>query len=164
MYVLETDRLRLREWSETDFADIAQYYANEENARFVGGMKDRDGAWRHLAIQIGHWQLRGFGYWVVVEKETNDFVGCAGLWQSAGWPELELGYWLVKEHQGKGYAFEACVRAREFARDTLKAPSLVSYIDPVNAPSIKLAERLGAKYESTIELATHGPHRVYRHF
>jgi RimJ/RimL family protein N-acetyltransferase len=161
---IETERLRLRQWSEGDFDDIARYYSDEENARFVGGRKDPDQAWRLLALQIGHWKLKGFGYWAVDEKETNDFVGCVGLWQSPGWPELELGYWLLKAHQGKGYAHEACLRCVDYAREVLEADSLVSYIDPRNAPSIRLAERLGAVYEDTIELASHGPHRVYRHF
>jgi RimJ/RimL family protein N-acetyltransferase len=164
MEIIETGRLKLRQWNENDFDDFALYYADEENARYVGGQKDADQAWRHLALLIGHWELKGFGYWAVDEKETDAFVGCVGLWQSPGWPELELGYWLMKEHQGKGYGLEAGRRCIEYAREVLQASSLVSYIDPRNAPSIRLAERLGAVYEETIELASHGPHRVYRHF
>ena len=45
--------------------------------------------------------LKGFGYWAVDEEHTNEFVGCVGLWQSPGWPELELGHWLVKNSSGK---------------------------------------------------------------
>jgi RimJ/RimL family protein N-acetyltransferase len=97
-------------------------------------------------------------------RDTNEFVGCAGLWQSPGWPELELGYWLLKVHQGKGYALEACLRCIDYARADLKANSLVSYIDPNNESSIRLAKRLSASYEGTIELATYGPHCVFRHF
>ena len=81
-----------------------------------------------------------------------------------GGPELELGYWLVKEHQGKGYAVEACLRCIDYAREVLKVGSLVSYIDPRNESSIRLAKRLGAVYEGAIELASHGPHCIYRHF
>ena len=161
---LETERLRLRPWRESDFESVARYYADEENARYVGGRKDPDQAWRLLALLIGHWALKGFGYWAVDEKSTGDFVGAAGLWQSPGWPELELGYWLMKEHQGKGFAREACRRCIDYARDVFHASSLVSYIDPGNTPSIRLAERLGAVYEETLELASHGPHGVYRHF
>jgi RimJ/RimL family protein N-acetyltransferase len=161
---IETERLKLRQWNENDFDSFARYYANEDNARYVGGNKDLDQAWRTLALHIGHWKLRGFGYWAVDEKQTNDFVGCVGLWQSPGWPELELGYWLVREHQGKGYAQEAGLRCIAYAREVLKARSLVSYIDPHNEPSIRLAKRLGAVYEDTIELASHGPHCVFRHF
>jgi RimJ/RimL family protein N-acetyltransferase len=164
MESIETERLKLRQWHEGDFDNFARYYADEANARYVGGRKDADGAWRHMALQIGHWRLKGFGYWAVDEKATNDFVGCVGLWQSPGWPELELGYWLLGEHRGKGYAGEACRRCIAYARESLNARSLVSYIDPRNEPSIRLAKRLDAVYEATIELASYGPHCVYRHF
>lgn len=164
MESIETARLKLRQWNEGDFEDFARYYADEENARYVGGQKDPEKAWRHLALQIGHWQLKGFGYWAVDEKETNAFVGCIGLWQSPGWPELELGYWLVQAHHSKGYALEACQRCIEYAREILKAPSLVSYIDPGNEPSIRLAKRLGAVHTDTIELLSYGSHCVFRHF
>lgn len=161
---LETERLALRLWKEADFEKFAAYYADADNAKYVGGQKTLDEAWRHFALQIGHWQIKGFGYWAVDEKNSGNFIGCVGLWQLAGWPELELGYWLLNEHRGKGYAREAALKSREYAREVLKAPSLVSYIDPNNAPSITLAESLGAKYEETIELLKHGPHNVYRHF
>jgi RimJ/RimL family protein N-acetyltransferase len=164
MESIETKRLILRQWQESDFASFAGYYADAGNAKYVGGQKDSEQAWRHFALQIGHWKLKGFGYWAVDEKETNNFVGCAGLWKSPGWPELELGYWLLKEQQGKGYAQEACRRCKEYALEILSASSLVSYIDPTNAASIRLATRLGAAYEGTVELASYGTHCVYRYF
>jgi RimJ/RimL family protein N-acetyltransferase len=164
MQSIDTQRLILRPWRDTDFGNFARYYADADNARFVGGQKSNEQAWRHLALQIGHWHLKGFGYWAVDEKATQTFVGCVGLWQSPEWPELELGYWLLKEQQGKGYAAEAGRRCIDYARFVLRAPSLVSYIDPLNTASIQVAGRLGAKYEKTIELADYGPHCVYRHF
>ena len=162
--MVETERLRLRPWTERDFPDFARYYSDEDEARYVGGKKTLEEAWRHFALQLGHWQLKGFGYWAVDEKDSDSFVGCAGLWQSPSWPEMELGYWLLKDHRAKGYALEACRRCVAFAQETIGAKSLVSYIDPNNLASIRLAKRLGARYESTIDLATYGPHRVYRHF
>jgi ribosomal-protein-alanine N-acetyltransferase len=96
---IETEPLELREWNESDFDAFTHYYSAKEDARYVGGQKDADQAWRHMTLQIGHWKLKGFGYWAVDEKDTNDFVGCVGLRQSPGWPELELGYWIIKKHQ-----------------------------------------------------------------
>ena len=102
MAILETERLILRQWNENDFEHYSWYYADDNNARYVGGKKDKDQAWRLMALQIGHWQLKGFGYWAVDEKETSDFVGCVGLWQSPGWPELELGLLAHAGSPGKG--------------------------------------------------------------
>ena len=163
MIELETERLRLCQWQESHFEPYAEYYGDEEMARWVGGLKDRDGAWRHMAALIGHWALRGYGYWAVEEKETGTFVGCVGLWFSEGWPELELGYWLVRDVQGKGYATEAGVRCRDYAFQVLGVDTLVSYIHPDNEPSKRVAERLGAQREKVIELLDYGPHLVYRY-
>jgi len=161
---IETERLNLRQWMSSDFDALVAFYADESNAKYVGGVKDNDQTWRALATHIGHWQLMGFGYWAVDDKKTGEFVGCVGLWKSEGWPELELGYWIMPQQQGKGFALEAALRCKDYARDQLNAASLVSYIDATNTPSIALAKKMGAYYEQTIELLEHGPHQVYRHF
>lgn len=163
MSVRETERLVLRRPEEKDFEPYEQYYSDPQLAKYVGGVADRDGAWRRLAALIGHWELRGYGYWAVEEKASGLFGGCVGLWRSAGWPELELGYWLVPAMFGKGYATEAGAEARDFAFEEVAADSLVSYIDPANDPSKRVAERLGARFDGEIELLSHGRHCVYRY-
>lgn len=160
---METDRLKLRQWSSSDFDRYAEIYANENLARFIGGQMDRPRAWRHMAAIVGHWTLRGFGIWAVEEKDSGQFVGGIGLWRPEGWPELELGYWIVPETYGRGYATEAALKARDYAFNQMGADTLVSYIDPANEPSKKVAVRLGASYEKTIELLDLGPHCVYRY-
>jgi RimJ/RimL family protein N-acetyltransferase len=163
MIEVETERLLMRQWREEDFPVYAAYYADPRTARFVGGQMPRDKAWRHMSAVVGHWTLKGFGQWCVEEKSSGDVIGCIGLWQPEGWPELEVGYWLVDAAHGKGFATEAASRARDFAYDQLKATTLVSYIDPANEPSKRVAERMGAWHEQTIELLDLGPHCVYRH-
>jgi RimJ/RimL family protein N-acetyltransferase len=163
MKVIESERLRLRHWQPKDFDAYAAYYADEESAKYIGGACDRNQAWRRMAAELGHWTLRGFGFWALEEKETTELVGCTGLWFPEGWPELEVGYWLLQNGRGKGYATEAARRAREYAYETLGAKTLVSYIHLENEPSKRVAERIGAHYEKTIELLDFGPHCVYRH-
>ena len=85
---LETERLRLRPWCRDDIAPYTAFYEDAENAKYVGGQRDSDQAWRSLALMIGHWHLNGFGYFAVEEKATGSFVGCIGLWRSAGWPAM----------------------------------------------------------------------------
>jgi RimJ/RimL family protein N-acetyltransferase len=164
LFELNTERLLLRQWQASDSQDFVDFYSDPVMSKYVGGQRNEDDAWRGMALMVGHWQLKGFGYWAVEEKSSGDFVGCIGLWQSPGWPELELGYWLVERHQGKGYCKEAGRVCIACAKEQLNANSLVSYIDVENLPSIKLAESLGAHYEKVIELADQGPHAVYRHF
>lgn len=160
---IETDRLLLRQWREADFDTYADYYGDESTAKFVGGCMPRHTAWRHMAAVVGHWVLRGFGIWAVEVRSSRQLVGGVGLWEPEGWPELEVGYWLTPAGQGKGYATEATIRARDYAYHALRAKTLVSYIHPDNTSSIRLAERVGATREQTIELLDFGPHYVYRH-
>ena len=112
---IETARLRLRQWKESDFEIYSKYYSDEKLAKYVGGKLDKEMAWRKMVSLIGHWYLKGFGYWAVEEKKTRKFVGCVGQWKSEPWPEIELGYWILPEMYGKEYATEAGIASKIFA-------------------------------------------------
>ncbi len=163
MIELQTERLLLRQWRAEDFEPFARAQADPETAQFIGGVCDRHEAWRRLAALIGHWVLRGYGYWAVTDKATGTFAGCVGLWFPEGWPELEMGYWLTPDAQGKGYATEAGAASVKFAFEVLGANTLVSYIHLDNERSVPVSERLGGCMESTINLLDFGPHRVFRY-
>ena len=163
MIGLETERLIFRQWKHSDYDAFASFYAVEENARFVGGIKTPEASWRLMATYIGHYELNGYSYLAIDEKDTGTLIGTVGLWNSDPWPEPELGYWLLPSAQGRGYGVEAGLAVKAFALDTLELNTLVSYIDPTNIPSKKLAERLGATFDKTIELLDFGPHEVYRY-
>ena len=160
---LETERLWLRQWRAADFDRYFEFYQDAESSRYVGGLSSMEQAWRRLAGIIGHWTLRSFGYWAVEEKATGLLAGCVGLWYSASWPEIELGYWLMRDMQGRGYAHEASRKSLEFGFGHLNCASLVSYIHPDNDPSKRVATRLGGRYEATKELLDLGPHCIYRY-
>ena len=85
------------------------------------------------------------------------------MWNAPSWPEPELGYWFMPEGQGKGFAYEAAAVLKQYALETLKLKSLVSFIASENEPSKKLALKLGAKQDGVIELFDFGPHEVYRY-
>ena len=163
MIGLETARLKYRQWQENDFDAIREFYASPSNARFVGGVKNPEEAWRLMATYIGHYHLKGFSYLPLEEKVSGKLVGTVGLWNSSPWPELELGYWILPEMQGKGYAYEAGLAMKSFAFFQLNATTLVSYIDPQNLPSQKLAQKLGAVLDKKIQLLDFGWHEVYRY-
>jgi RimJ/RimL family protein N-acetyltransferase len=160
--VLETERLRLRAWREEDLEPYARFCANEATARFVGGPCSRGDAWRRIAMLVGHWAIRGYGNWALEDKTSRQFVGYSGLWNPEGWPEPEISWGLVQDFHGRGYATEAARRARDFAYRELGWSTAVSYIAPENTASIRVAKRLGAAFECTIELRG-SPAGLYRH-
>jgi RimJ/RimL family protein N-acetyltransferase len=160
--VLETERLRLREWREADHGPVAAFYADAAVARFLSKPRDELDVWRFLAARAGHWSLRGYGPWAVEEKASGRWVGHCGLWCPHGWPEPELMWSLAPAARGRGYATEAARRAREFAYQILGWTTLVSCIAPENIASQRVAQRLGASLERTIELMGHQA-GLYRH-
>lgn len=163
MIGLETERLKFRQWQKSDYPIFAKFFSEKESARFVGGLKSPEESWRLMATYIGHYTLYGYSYLAIETKDTQQLIGTVGLWNSDPWPEPELGYWLLPEVQGKGYGVEAGVAVKQYALETLKLDSLVSYIDSTNEPSKKLALVLGAHLDKPIELLDFGQHEVYRY-
>lgn len=158
---IETERLILRGWTQSDLDPFAAIFA-DETSRFVGGPCSRDDAWRRMAAFAGHWILRGYGMWALEEKATGAFVGWCGLWYPEGWPEREVGWGLAQSARGKGYATEAARRARDYAYTTLGWSTLISFIDLENLSSRKVAERLGARLEK-MSLLRGAEAGVFRH-
>lgn len=149
MIELETARLRLRAFGDADLDAYAAMSADPEVMRYVGSGEtlDREGAWRNLALFLGHWTLRGFGLWALEPKAGGAMIGFAGLWRPEGWPGIELGWRLARHAWGLGYATEAAGRARDWAFGERGLDRLVSVIDQDNARSIRVAERLGGALE-----------------
>jgi RimJ/RimL family protein N-acetyltransferase len=151
--ILETDRLTLRMFRESDFEDYARLCADQEVMRFLGGKTfDRIEAWRNMASIIGHWHLRGYGHWAVEEKQSGKLAGRIGFLNPAGWPGFELGWTLAREFWGRGYATEGAQRALKYGFQELNRDHIISLIHPDNKPSIRVAERLGEKLEGKTEL------------
>ncbi len=140
---IETERLTLREWRAGDFDTLAGFYADPEVMTFLGGVMERNDAWRALSATIGHWHLRGYGTWAVERKSDGALMGRVGMINPEGWPGLEIGWTLGKPYWGQGYASEAAAAAVRFAFLTQKVDRLISCIDPDNIPSQAVARRIG---------------------
>ena len=152
---LETDRLRFRMFRESDFPTYEQWCARIEIMRYLGGKTfDRIQAWRHLAYQIGHWAMLGYGYYAVEERASGNLIGRCGFTNHAGWPGFELGWTIIPEYQGRGYATEASRMLLAYAFDALDQPRVISLIHPDNAPSRRVAEKLGQRIEGQTEVLT----------
>lgn len=160
--VLETDRLTLRAINMDDFETEVEFFATERS-KGVGGPLPREQVWRGIASLIGHWIIRGYGYWAVDEKATGTYCGRVGLWYPDGWPEPEIGWTLMDYAEGRGIAREAAIAARRFAYETLGWTTAISLIAHDNTRSQALAERLDAVREADYEHPSFGSMRVYRH-
>ena len=142
---LVTDRLRLRAPRLADFDAWAEIFCGPAGPH-LGGPFTRDEAFSDFAATCGTWLLRGHGPWTVEPLAGGAPLGFVLIGFEAGDVEPELGWLFVPAAQGKGYAAEAAMAARAHAA-ALRLPSLVSYIDPDNARSARLAAALGARLD-----------------
>jgi RimJ/RimL family protein N-acetyltransferase len=158
--VITTERLVLREPREADFPAMLAFNDSPRSS-YVGGGGDRQKVWRNLLANIGHWTLRGYGYYSV-DTRAGDFIGRVGVIYHDGWDEPELAWHLFDGFEGRGYAMEAALTARLDYHARISQHPPISYIDIANSRSEALALRLGAVRERT-ETDPDGDYHVYRH-
>jgi RimJ/RimL family protein N-acetyltransferase len=142
--VLTTERLILRPVQREDFEPWCAFMADERTAKYVGGVRTRAEVWRAFTSMAGAWALYGVGMFSVVERATGRWVGRLGPWHPEGWPGTEVGWGIVYDAQGKGYATEGSRRAMAFAFDVLQWDEVIHCIDPTNTASQRVAARLGS--------------------
>jgi len=160
---IETERLVLRGWRAEDFDCVAALFGDEDNARYIGGVKPDWQAWRHMAMIYGHWHLRGFMPFVVQPKNADDAIGYVGPWYPYGWPEPEIGYALVPGSHGKGYATEASIASLAYAYQHMGWSTTMSLIDAKNEGSKNVARKMGAVFEREETLFGEFEAELWRH-
>jgi RimJ/RimL family protein N-acetyltransferase len=157
--VIETERLRLRQWQGGDMAPYTAMLSDPGTARFITvdgkPVIDEMTGWRHTVVMAGHWVIHGAGMFVVEEKSSGRFAGRVGPWRPPGWPGFEVGWGIAKEFRGKGYAVEAARASINWSFATYDIDRIVHCIDRENVGSQGVARRLGAKKDREIELFGH---------
>lgn len=147
---IETKRLILRGHAIQDFDALHAMWTEPAVYRnTIGHPATREEAWSRLLRYLGHWALLGYGYWVVVEKSTGNFVGEMGFADFLrdldpsldGQPEL--GWILKTSAHGKGYATEALAAITSWGDAQFGAKETACIISPENGPSIRVARKIG---------------------
>lgn len=149
---LQTPRLLLRRPIAGDFERFAEMLGDDASARHIGGVLPRAAAWRRFLQMPGAWAVQGFAMFSVVEQSSGRWVGQTGPWFPEGWPGTEIGWSFHRDAWGKGYASEAATAAIDWTFAHLDWSEVIHSIDPDNAASIRLAERLGSSYRGPGQL------------
>lgn len=151
---LETPRLRLRAFRNSDLDAYAPICADQEVMRYLGtGVTlSRPDSWRSMANILGHWRLLGYGMFAVELKSSGELLGRVGFLDPPGWPGFELGWVLGRQYWGHGYALEAAGAARDYAFEVLDRDRIISLIRPDNHRSVRVATKLGERLAGEMEL------------
>ena len=157
--ILETERLKLRGHRLHDFTHCAAMWADPTVTRHIGGKPlTEEESWTKFLRYAGHWSLLGFGYWLVEEKQTGNFLGEIGFadYKRDLQPSLkgipEIGWVLASQSHGRGYATEAVRAAVAWGDAHLPSARTACIIDPENLPSIRVAVKCGYR---ELQLATY---------
>lgn len=141
---IQTPRLLLRTPELGDFPAYAKFAADAATMRFIGGPQPHHMAWRSFMVMAGAWQMQGFAMFSVIERDTGRWIGRVGPWQPDGWPGTEVGWGIVRERCGRGYASEAAAAAIDWAFAELGWTDVIHVIDVGNVASQRVAMKLGS--------------------
>ena len=158
---IETERLILRPPGMDDWPLYAELMFSER-AIYMGGPFSTKGAWGMFCNDVAQWTLMGHGALMLEARDTGQCLGQVGINHGPLFPEHELGWLVYPDAEGKGYAYEAALALRDWGFRKRRLNTLVSYIDPRNTRSRKLAERLGAVLDTAAPVQDPGD-LVYRH-
>lgn len=148
---LETERLYLREITQSDFDSLCQILQDEETMYAYEGVFCDEEVQEWIDRQMSRYQQWNFGLWAVILKETDELIGQCGLTMQP-WKDmevLEIGYLFKRLYWHNGYAIEAAKACKKYAFEVLKAKEVCSIIRDMNIPSQNVAIRNGMKIKDT---------------
>jgi RimJ/RimL family protein N-acetyltransferase len=158
--LIETERLLLRKPRLEDAQALVEAVGDPETMRYIGdgSTTDLDGARRAIGKWLARWEESGIGQLVVERRGDGRFVGRVGflVWNPAVWrpgplddeAEVEIGWTIARSQWGNGYATEAALALRDWT-DRQRLISLIQY---GNDRSVRVAEKLGERYERDVEV------------
>jgi RimJ/RimL family protein N-acetyltransferase len=154
--MIETKRLLLRMWRETDVAPNTAMLSDPASGRYITPdhkpITSEIGGWRNAATIAGHWALYGYGMFAVEEKASGRYVGRVGPWRPPPWPGFEVGWGIASEFRGKGYAVEAARASIGWVFENIDVDHVIHCIVPDNVASQSVARKLGAAIDRQADL------------
>jgi RimJ/RimL family protein N-acetyltransferase len=148
---IETERLVLRAWRDSDLAAFAALNADPAVMEHFPSALSRAESDAFVARTTEHFARHGFGFWAVEVKDVVPFIGFVGLaiprFEAHFSPCVEIGWRLAREHWGRGYAPEAARESLRFGFERLGKSEIVAYTVPANHKSRRVMEKIGMHHD-----------------
>jgi RimJ/RimL family protein N-acetyltransferase len=150
--ILETSRLRLREFTPQDADALAAVLGDPLAMQYYPAAFDGKGVEEWIVRNLERYRRDGHSLWAMLLKDTGELIGDCGcaLQEVEGKNEIEVGYHVRRDLWGKGYATEAAQACMEYAFGRLGARRVISMIRPENVPSRRVAEKNGLTCEKIV--------------
>lgn len=144
---METERLILRRWKDSDFEPFAALNNDPKVMEFFPALLTPNQSRDMIAMIEDHFEREGFGLWAVELKESEEFIGFVGLnkptFKTNFTPCVEIGWRLSHKFWGKGYAPEAAKAVLDAGFELFELKEIVSFTAAVNHRSMRVMEKIG---------------------
>ncbi|MGP4073550.1 GNAT family N-acetyltransferase [Piscibacillus sp. B03] len=153
MYIIETERLHLRELTIEDQKDLAKVLSDPVAMQHYNGPFSQEKVRDWILWNRDSYIKNHHGLWAVILKDSNEFIGDCGITMQEIDQELvpEIGFHIIRDYWNKGYATEAAQACKEYAFEVLEYPEIYSYTTLSNIPSQKVAEKIGMRTYKVFE-------------
>ena len=153
---IETERLILRPLTEADAGFIFELVNDPSFIQNIGDRNVRtlEDAKRYITNgPVASYARNGFGLYLVELKDTGQPIGMCGLIRRNMLNDVDIGYAYLPRYWSKGYAIEAALAMKQYAREVIGLKRMVAVVDPQNTGSIRLLEKLGMTFDRMVKLA-----------
>jgi RimJ/RimL family protein N-acetyltransferase len=161
--IITTGRTWLTEVEHTDVEAFLPLFSDPAAMKYFPEVMDKKKVAEWIDMVRGFYAEQGYCFYKMVRKSDDAVLGyCGPILQKDvdGVDEIEIGYALIPAYWKQGYAAEAARASINYAFDALKAPRIISLIRPENAPSVRVAENCGLRFEKDVDRWGH-THGVY---
>jgi RimJ/RimL family protein N-acetyltransferase len=155
--IIETERLILRKFTLEDAPFLLELVNTPVWLQFIGDRNVHTVEEAENYLRNGNlksYAEHGFGFYLVVTKESNEAIGMCGLVKRDSLEDIDIGFAFMPNSIGKGYGYEAASATLDYALNVLKLGRIVAIVDPQNASSIALIKKIGLKYEKMVQIST----------
>lgn len=152
--ILTTNRLIIRHFTLEDAAFILTLLNTPSWLQYIGdrNVKNLSEAEEYLRDgSLKNYAELGFGFYCVLEKQTNRPIGLCGITKREAFEDIDLGFAFLPNYIGKGHGFEAAQATLAYAHDHLKIEKIIGIVNPENEASIGLLKKIGMVFEKEIE-------------
>jgi [ribosomal protein S5]-alanine N-acetyltransferase len=154
--VIETERLILRKFTIDDASFMLKLLNTPSWLRFIGDRNVHSVEEAKQFLLNGYlksYETHGFGFYVTVEKATQNPIGMCGLVKRNTLEDVDIGFAFMPDFVGKGYGFEAASATLKYAENVLKLEKVIAIVDPENVVSIALIRKIGLQFEKMVRLS-----------
>jgi|SRR5688572_18207623 len=149
-HIFKTQRLLIRPYTTNDFEDFYRIHGNEEIMRFIRPPKNRQQAWDFLIENIeGYAKQPHLGRWAMLSSNEQNCIGSFAIIPVKDSDDIQLGYVLLKENWGQGYASEAVKGGLDYAFNTIGVKTIAGITETGNSASQHVLLKNGFVFEKS---------------